>query len=849
MVRVWQTLLGLACCFLLTTAAHGGQFELRPTPSIKPGDWVRLQFDVRGIQTAQPSHRDEVSLQLPKGWSVLIPPALTNDVVAGVSRLTAAISVAEDALAGQHALTLTHADTSQIFYVEVEPIIDLRWALVDFDQRHRAWWVASPLDLEATLSMAGNVDLDVVFSVEAPASLDIELIHNRARVTPQKPAIIRLTVKAKTPEALLPKERIPIRLNVDDPITQERLTSHQIWLEVLTPGSGRSSHARAPVRGYAEMRYLASNQTSPLDNAQLNVEWGLTGVFDTSDQSKARWQTAFHSQAERGRYLNWTGEHAQIRFGTQLYGSDGLSVRPRLAQGIAVSWFDYERSGGLGGELAVGWQHFIHGRDRYHQPWARYGAYTFGWVTQTRTENSSSQTSHWPFMSWQWDSTSSSERHHQLSSHWSYHDDRLSGIADYRYLPNRDTTWQFEFASIDSDHPSQYPSGRYAHISRSQRIDHGYWQVRAQVRSPMEKAAWLSSGSAYWWHQRQGQSKHAYGLGLVWNRSASRRYLQARWRIKHPGIYWSGVLRSDGHFGWHGVFSQAPVGTWYLDHQPQQSQASLLLDKIDNHALMVGLQRRRDSGTQDDRLFLNWEFQSSHHSRWQLTLTNSLTKDDGLQGWLRYQWDGFVSNGFSTKAHGGYLRGHVVKRTVLGDESVAGALVHLGERVAKTDTQGRYQFSHLPPGEHQLHLSVPPADARWMPTKGHQRTAVLGADQRHSIDWVLVESAKLEGTIIGIEHLITDDTRPSVRLIGTCAQCPIATRHRISEVDDQGRFRVDQLMPGVWRWTVSTSAMPRDYVWKEKSQEVTVVSGQTQSLTWVIEESRPPIQWLIIDSG
>jgi len=187
--------------------------------------------------------------------------------------------------------------------------------------------------------------------------------------------------------------------------------------------------------------------------------------------------------------------------------------------------------------------------------------------------------------------------------------------------------------------------------------------------------------------------------------------------------------------------------------------------------------------------------------------------------------------GITTQPNFGRLEGTVFQdangngRMDAGESGVEEAVIHLDpDQRRLTAAQGRYSFSRVLPGRHNVRLDLGHTDPDWM-TPEARRQITVRRQRQERLDFALVRG----GEIIG--HVFIDangdgvfqDTEEPLDSVAVVLQP--GDEFRRSEAD--GVFQFEQLMPGAYTLAVHADDLPGGYsLVLAEPRAVTVTQGQ-----------------------
>lgn len=290
------------------------------------------------------------------------------------------------------------------------------------------------------------------------------------------------------------------------------------------------------------------------------------------------------------------------------------------------------------------------------------------------------------------------------------------------------------------------------------------------------------------------------------------------------------------------------------------------------------------------RLHLNLSRRVGRLHEWSLAVSPATTDLTDTTVWLRYRWRGRASSPMPTitrllgqeKSH--TLSGQVQRLTPAGPMPVEGVIVSLNDRNTQTDARGQYRFFGVGLGLQRLAIEQRfdkkslneksntkqvGIERGWLLTTNdtvdvwvdspQPSTSGLGeSNQSLTHDWlwvapghVLVDVAWPDEDLID-EDIVDDAIKASIlekmRLVGTCDTCPSAQQRRTATRNAQGQWVVTQLLPGRWQWQWVGALLPTGHEFKEPTQSLHLLSGQTARLTWEVRHRPRPIEWQGIQS-
>jgi hypothetical protein len=169
------------------------------------------------------------------------------------------------------------------------------------------------------------------------------------------------------------------------------------------------------------------------------------------------------------------------------------------------------------------------------------------------------------------------------------------------------------------------------------------------------------------------------------------------------------------------------------------------------------------------------------------------------------------------------------------DQKVEGITLKFAGQTAVTDSEGRFIFRGVRPGEHQLFIdknSLPIFDR---PVKGYSRKVTLGPAENKEISLTLTTTGRIEGQI---DFDLIEKRAPSNLII----RLQNEEKTLVTEVKKDGTFEWIQLMPGEWNYKVLESGWSRNFD-MNSSGTVTISPGETSKISLVMKEIEEVIKF------
>jgi hypothetical protein len=191
-----------------------------------------------------------------------------------------------------------------------------------------------------------------------------------------------------------------------------------------------------------------------------------------------------------------------------------------------------------------------------------------------------------------------------------------------------------------------------------------------------------------------------------------------------------------------------------------------------------------------------------------------------------------------------------------GEQGLPNIILALGEVQARTDSEGRFRFPPMPPGEYVLHIANLPPDYVMATDGGTLVKLTAGGETPILIP--LTASASVRGCMFVLPEAATGG--PSIIGEGTEAKkttldspTPLSgIRVSISNgvetyfqmTDSRGEFGFDRLRAGQWTVNVRTSQLPPFHYLEPSTFDLTLAQGERAECEIIVLERRRPVQLL-----
>lgn len=845
----------LLCC---SSQAWSLELEAPAEQRIKPGAWLSLAFVVTadeqprwsGLDPATRHH--EPKIDLPLGWTLVVPPRQLDLTHHKPQTLTLAVAVPADAPAGRHAISLTIGPWSVAAEVMVETVGRIEWVGdAQSDQVIHRWWSDRPWSVDEAVVLVGNQSLTVRLKSKAPEGVLVALSEQAHRLVPGVAQHMSIEVRRDPNSGQLPK-RLAIAVDVLDANTGKHLATRRWVLAPFNDDMNPSSPRPWNVGGFVDWRLnnQANNQPNNQSDNQSDMtrmiephDWGILGSGDLDEASQARVAFAWHQDTRWGRYVEFDSPELQWRVGHRVFLGQRIDGLSRSGKGFNVSW----QSDQTDGAWRMGWIDFMARSTHYQSPWWSWGGWRLATINASSNHPDTQGLGRWWSLAYQSPraTTSQASPMHQWTTQFTGNKDRVASRIKYRYQSDHKAWLGFLAESIPKDHVSGLPAGKRLLIQSHQPI-HTQSHLTALVSAGQQKSIHGTTHhqaiALHHWQSISRAGRIRLGLGgthrrhrrVSFNSNLADQFrthesaLSIRWTADWNGWHGSGRLDTRGRLGLATRFDQRHLGTWRLSHQNTYTQLSLSsnvgpwrwLGAVEKHRsgperslineARLGLDAEADEGLVPRTDAARWRFGLQLSRRvgrlqeWSLALSPDTTDWAETTVWLRYRWRAHIASPMLavTRVLGPLLgqdqrhviSGQVQKLTPAGRLPIEGVVVSLNDRHTRTDALGRYRFVGVGLGAH--HLAIEP----WLNNASTTQTAHIGQD------WVL--SAK-----DSVDVWVDANPLDSDRLIS------------------EGAGSLDRSLTHDWLW-VRPGDVVVDVIWPQESP----VDHSTQSL--VMEKMR-----------
>lgn len=218
----------------------------------------------------------------------------------------------------------------------------------------------------------------------------------------------------------------------------------------------------------------------------------------------------------------------------------------------------------------------------------------------------------------------------------------------------------------------------------------------------------------------------------------------------------------------------------------------------------------------------------------------------------------------------GSLSGRVSRAGARGETGLAGVVVYAGGTAARTDSDGRFQFLTLSPGEHELRLDERSTGGGLVVVDGASTSVTVTGGRTIERDIRLTESGSLAGQIVilqaahgpgtgigkagGSGYLVGSGNGKDYRngTAGGGAGTILVEMSRRADLrrtisDQQGRFLFEGLHPGEWTVKMYAHNLPDHHYPETPTLSVSIAPGVRQE---IIAHVLPRLREInIIDEG
>lgn len=824
---------------------HALEIQPRTVNPIHPGDWLRLQFDVSEFSESDRARLDQANLEVPRGWTVLIPPYFVGQPKK-LGRITAAVEIDHSATAGRQTLILQVGNRNIHFDVEVIATRVVEWAQTANSLADEInWWVDQPLWIDLEIGLVGNVATKLVFTADLPSHLSLEFHPKSLELQPGRAKKVRALVTALEDGSLHSGAKWPIRLQARLSGSNKILSEHTVRVHVLKDSSVVFDQEEIPIQGYAMLRGSRLSQNTHRSTAALSWDWGVWGHHGYVDQPRGQWRFAWHSQPHRGRRIDWANENSHWVVGQTVFGSKGLSFRPRLGRGISVAWSPLGQTPMTDTDFEMGYQRFVSDGFRYDNPWLEYGPWQLSWTRRSLLSGGEAA-SDWPSLGYVWQNSVNRVGSQFLRTHLSRYRDRWSASLAYGYRLNDNHHFRLRAQSVPTAHPSQLAVGQWLEFSHLMEVATYFHALSGTVQQQLNSKIWETSIRWSGWSQISEPKNLWVGVRANFAESPMQRMLELSARSNSHDYHWMAAVNQNGQARLRASYQLTNSLKGLLHYQTNDWRVGLQGNASDDSQWGLGILESHfldDSGL---RLYFDWQRSKRRQGAWSMSLDHDLRTDDWRIG-LRYQWRWSVPLPAKRPKSQSSIRGRVMRLDGSVLQPVSGAWLEIGKRVTRSDEAGQYRFESLPAGNYEVHLNLPNSEPNWLFTSGSPMTVALGPMKRLTLDWTLVRAGQLKGQVSGVDDPKMLNAVMPIELVGQCEQCALTHRYRVARVDEQGQFRVKQLMPGQWTWRIKASTLPPHREWAESVLMIEVSPGQSATLNWSLMDRALPTQWQVID--
>jgi len=748
--------------------------------STAPGAWISLGFVVsasdRAIDAAP-------QVELPLGWSVVVPPPALVLSSGERQTLTMAVAVPKDAPAGSHQIIMILADQSASAEVIVEGRHTIEWlgdGVSGGSPKH--WQPNRPWVETGALLLTGNQSLDITLVSRVPAGVLIDISKRQHRLRPGLVAHFSIEVRVDPRQGTGLPQRLPLAIDVVDADSQEIVLSRRWVLMPLTANLQPARQRPWVFQGFFDRRFRLG-ATDQVSNPES--QWGLRGGGSWGLSGERTFEMSWHRDVRWGRYVGFKGKQLRWRIGHQVFLGDRLDGLAHLGQGLSASW----TSGPRADAWRVGWIQFQNQEGQYTSPWWSWGSWRMAYIHAVSNDASRDGRNAWWSLSYQ-QPVSTSRAQTDDAHHWSAHlignSTSVAGRLEYRYQAPDETRWSVLAESIPKNHLSELPAG----IRVKFRSWHGLTNqasIQTSLLASREPGiVWSHHHRYHWmghyWRPIRDLAGHSLdnfqvGLGVVHrrhqvfarqvssngparNESSDRSSVSLRLRGHVGSWHLSGRIDTKGRLGLATHWMQPGIGRWRLSRQNAYSQVSLDSLSSGPWRCSVALEKRQaltssngfyDTGSADhhNRRADQWRMQLTVARQWQsgqewsVALSSSLTNRGETMVWLRHRWRAEAPSplpmirGWVGDQRGQVITGCAHQLTATGPHPVVGLVVSLNQTSTVTDREGCYRFAGVEPGSHRL--AIEPRSGRSAPDEG---ASVTG--QANSSGWLLTSSESMD---------------------------------------------------------------------------------------------------------
>lgn len=771
--------------WLLFCSAQAGSLELEApaTQHIKPGAWLSLAFVVRSddpqiaLLLETPNNHLKPKIDLPLGWSLLVPPRKLDLRHGGARTLTVAVAVPSGAPAGRHPIALAIGPWSVTAEVMVAADHTIQWlGEPQSNQSIHRWWTDRPWSVDEAVVLMGNQALDVRLESKAPDGIKVDLPDTDHRLVPGVAQKIVIGIRRDPNHSGRLAQRVAIAVDVLDANSNKRLATRRWVLAPFNDSLNKTLPNPWKFSGFVDWH---SNKKHEMASLIAPHDWGIRGSGELDEASSARVAFAWHQDARWGRYVDFEGTQLRWQVGHRVVLGERINGLSRLGKGHSVSW----QSDPTDQAWRMGWIDFKARGIHYQSPWWSRGGWRVSTINASASHPDTQGLGRWWSLAYQSPraTTSQASPIHQWTTQFTGNKDRVASRIKYRYQSDHNAWFDFLAESIPKDHVSGLPAGRRLLIQSHQPVNaqsHLTALVSAGQQEGIHGTTHHQAIALHHWQSISGAGRIRWGLGGTHRRhrrvsfnsnladqshtNESRTHesaLSIRWRADWNGWHGSGRLDTRGRLGLVTRFDQRHLGTWRLSHQNTYTQLSLSSTagpwrwsgaaakqrsgserSLINEA-RLGLDAEADEGLVPRTDAARWRFGLQLSRRvgrlqeWSLALSPDTTDWAETTVWLRYRWRAHIASPVNavTDVLGPLLgqdqrhviSGQVQKLTPAGRLPIEGVVVSLNDRHTRTDALGRYRFVGVGPGAH--HLAIEP----WLNNASTTQTAHIGQD------WVL----------------------------------------------------------------------------------------------------------------